>query len=166
MVERVKEGDVTRSHQIGVLCWLCIAFTFFSLDEAAEIHENLGGLSDSLLPGGTRENTVFAKTGIWMFVLFIPAAAFGLGFISFLRSYAAPRAYRTTILAGVLVFLGSALGVEILANWARQGAAEVLQVTCEEVGEMIGSSIILWATFDLLRLKLQVSGWPRILGPR
>jgi uncharacterized membrane protein len=55
----------------NLLLWPLI-FMALSLDEAAKIHEWLGGKLDVLLPGGTRENTLFWYTGIWMFLLGAP----------------------------------------------------------------------------------------------
>ena len=48
----------------------------------------------------------------------------------------------------------SATGLEMLSNFAT-GMANVVQVTAEEGGEMIGVSLILWSLLDLLAAKLE-----------
>ena len=54
---------------------LPVVFLGLSLDEVAMIHERIGIRSDAFLPGGSRANTLFIKTGIWMFLLGVPFAA-------------------------------------------------------------------------------------------
>jgi hypothetical protein len=54
-------------------------------------------------------------------------------------------------LVGFFVYAASALGIEILANVVSPGGvASVIQVVCEELGEMLGVTLLVWATLDLL----------------
>lgn len=45
----------------------------FSVDEITAIHEWLGMLSDALFEGGTRQGTALSRTGLWPFVIGVPA---------------------------------------------------------------------------------------------
>lgn len=48
---------------------ITLVFVTLSLDEIAQLHEWLGRLTDRWLPGGSRANTPFGETGIWMVVI-------------------------------------------------------------------------------------------------
>lgn len=128
---------------------LCLVL---SLDEVAQIHEGLGLKSDVLLAVGAREDSVVVRTGIWMFLLgppfLIVVALLWRAFVPFLQGRA--RVVRLYIV-GFVVYAGSALGIEILANFVGPGGlASVVQVVCEELGEMLGVTLLVWATLELL----------------
>jgi hypothetical protein len=136
--------------------WLLLAlpvvFLGLSLDEVAMIHERIGGWSDGFLPGGSRANTLFIKTGIWMFLLGVPFAAFVAGLMISIRTY-----FRRTpgalvkLCLGLAVTLVGAVGIETLSNFTTRGSAyAMLQVLTEEVCELLGSTIILWGSYELL----------------
>jgi hypothetical protein len=139
----------SRSWPFVVLAALCLGM---SLDEVARIHESIGNKSDVLLPGGSREDSFFPRTGIWMFLLGLPfllvvvllwrlSAPFLLG-----RERVA-RLYRVAF----VVYITSVLGIEILSNFVSPGGlASVVQVVCEELGEMLGLTLLVWATVELL----------------
>jgi hypothetical protein len=56
-------------------------------DEVATLHERLGNKLDIFLPGGSRQNTLFSTTGIWMFAIGVPFLALvGFLFLS-VRTY-------------------------------------------------------------------------------
>jgi len=40
-----------------------------SVDEIVMLHENFGTLSDFLLSGGNRDDTIFHDIGLWMFLI-------------------------------------------------------------------------------------------------
>lgn len=130
------------------------AFIFLSADEAAEFHERIGGMTDMLLPGGTREGTALADTGIWMFVLVPVALAAAWWWWRAARAYIVecPPA-RWKLLAGFALFIGSATGTEFLLNFADTPGWVALQLCAEEFGEMAGITVILWGLLDLLRSK-------------
>ena len=125
----------------------------FSLDEVAQLHELVGGRSDALLPGGTRQGTFFFRTGIWMFLLGVPFALF-IGALAFtLRSHfqRAPRAFVKTS-TGVALMIAGAVGLESLANLVpdKQSGYGTLQVFAEELCEMLGATVTLWGGYELL----------------
>ena len=136
--------------------WLLLAlplvFLGLSLDEVAMIHEQIGGRSDAFLPGGSRANTLFIKTGIWMFLLGVPFAALVAGLMISTRTYfrRTPDAF-VKLCLGMTVTLVGAVGIETLSNFtARNSAYAMLQVLAEEVCELLGSTIILWGSYELL----------------
>jgi hypothetical protein len=84
---------------------LAILFGFMSLDEAAEIHEHLGGLV------GTGGVLYFD----WVIPAAIIVALLGLAFLPFLRALP-PRTRNRFILAGAL-YVGGALLMELPLGW-------------------------------------------------
>jgi hypothetical protein len=127
-------------------------FLGMSFDEVATIHEWLGSRSDALLPGGTRSQSLFKETGIWMFVLGVPFLLLMFGLIYGLKTYLKGRSHVIKrFVIGLIIFAGAALGIEVISNFVpKGGAARILQVSCEELGEMVGATFFLWAAYDLL----------------
>lgn len=133
----------------GALSLICFAL---SLDETAQIHEWIGNQSDKLLADGSRKSSVFSHTGIWMFLL----GPLFLVVVSFLWRRLSPylrdreRVVRLYWL-GFCVYVTSAIGIEILANFVIPNQADsVVQIVCEEFGEMLGITLLIWATLELL----------------
>ena len=128
-----------------------IVFFILSLDETARIHEWLGHKMTSVLVS-SETSSVFPNTGMWMFWL----APLLLGVILYIGRSAGEYLDERGHIArkyvwGMVIFVGSAAGIEILWNFVSgSGVTGIIQVTAEEVGEMIGATILLWATWDLL----------------
>jgi len=129
-----------------------LIFVALSIDETAKIHEWLGGKSDVWLPGGTRQFTMFSSTGIWMFWLGIPFFLFMLGLLYGLKKYLNDRLpVIKKLLLGLLIFVGAAAGIETAANFVPiESAGHLIEICCEELGEMIGETFFLWAAYELL----------------
>lgn len=136
-----------------LLCFLAGLFLFLSLDEASEIHERIGGLTDFLLPNADRSSTAFGVTGIWTFVIGIPTFLF----LAVLFLKLKPYFHKTpTVLwkyfIGLTLFMLGAIGIETATNFiADKGyifAAGVLHF--EELFEMMGITTMVWATASLL----------------
>jgi hypothetical protein len=149
-------GIFVYHHYVRSTSWLLLmfplVFLFLSLDEVAQIHEKLGSMSDLLLPGASRTHTLFSKTGIWMFVIGIPFLVIFVGLTFSLRSYFqhAPGAF-VKILLGMAITLGGAIGLETLYNFvAASSVYSGLQNFAEEMCEMLGSTIVLWGSYELL----------------
>jgi hypothetical protein len=141
------------SRRSWLLVALALLFLAFSVDEVAQIHEGLGKRTDIMLPGGTRKDTPFAHTGIWMFALGVPFILF-FGWLAYsARVYfrRAPGAFVKLVL-GMVVFLTGAIGIEALSNLVVPGSAfDILENFVEEVMfEMVGSTIVLWGSCELL----------------
>ncbi len=137
--------------------WLLALFPLIllamSCDEIAQVHEWLGEKSDVLFASGSRLGSRFWYTGVWMFVIGVPfTLGVGLLFLQLTAFFRQSPGATIKFLAGLLVFAGSAVGVEALANFTLSGTlARTAQVSCEEFGEMLGVTIWLSATCDLLR---------------
>lgn len=143
-----------------LLLILPLVFLALSLDEVAQIHEWLGVRSDSLLPGASRKNTMFSHTGIWMLVFGVPFVAGFTALALSLRSYfcRAPGAFRK-ILWGMAVMLAGALGIEMLSNFVvADSLYGTLQVFAEELSEMLGATMVLWGSYELLAAEGIVLG--------
>ncbi len=134
------------------LIWLMpLLFLFMSLDEIAMIHETLGEITDYLLAGGSRRNTPFRVTGIWMFLFGIPFFILMSGAILMLKGKISNiNGVVSKYFIGLIVFVVSAAGTEIFSNFYRRGPGYLAQVCLEELGEMLGITILLWATLELL----------------
>lgn len=127
---------------------LCVAM---SLDEVAQVHEWVGVVSDTFLSGGTREGSLLHSTGIWMFILGVPflmvSALLWRGFTTALQERGSVR---RLYLGGFILYVASALGVELLVNFVTPGWSTMVQVVAEEFGEMVGVTLLVWATVELL----------------
>ena len=135
-----------------LLLTLPLLFLVLSLDEVAQIHEWLGKMSDMLLPGGSRKNTLFSQTGIWMFAIGVPFLALFVVLILSLRIYfqRVPGAF-AKIFLGTLFMLAGTIGIETLTNFITPGSVfGVLQVLSEEFCEMLGGTIVLWGSYELV----------------
>lgn len=130
-----------------------LVFVLLSLDEATQIHEWLGRQSDALLAQGDRSSSIFNVTGIWMFVIGLPFIGLFSALLYGVRRYfrEAPAAL-VKLALGMAVMLTGALGVEMLSNFVVAGSTlSVMQVLLEELLEMLGATLVLWAAVDLLR---------------
>lgn len=121
---------------------LAMLFVGLSADEGAQVHEMAGYVLDALVTG-PREETAFAQTGLWMFVIGVPGALV-LAFA--VRGVARDLARAGQIgrfAAGLALFLVAALGAETSVNFLPLGAATEAEIAIEEVGELAGASIML-----------------------
>jgi hypothetical protein len=147
-----------RSHLRGALsiALIALACITFSIDEIAEIHERLGFMTDALMKHGSRQGTALWSTGLWPFVIGIPAVALLATAVSGTRHIFLARAPRALLLAivGFTVMFTGALAVELIANLlpagAPHGALFLAQVEVEEFLEMLGVTLIAWSAWSLL----------------
>ena len=134
------------------LLTLALAFVGLSADESIGFHEWIGIQTDALLPDGDRRSTFFRSTGVWMFLLGVPFAVL-LGLL--LRRVRSALRGVTGVLPlvtlGAAIWLGGALGIELLNNVVQDGTAyAVTQVFFEEVAEMVGVAVMAWGFHRLL----------------
>ena len=141
----------------GALCIAALAATcvVFSIDEIAEIHERLGFAADALMSGGTRNGTALWSTGLWPFLIGVPAIAAIAIVVRGTRHVFLARAPRALVLliVGFIVMFSGALGVELISNFVsadKHSAAFLAQVVVEETMEMLGVTLIAWSAFALL----------------
>lgn len=127
---------------------LALGFVFFSMDEAATIHEAISGLSKEIslatfLPEGH---------GAWMFVYPVVAlvvlVVMRKGLIQFLKS---PSGRLAFIVGGAVWILGG-VGAELIGYYAGESMTEVI---FEEFAELLGVTLMAGAL--LLRLQETVA---------
>lgn len=135
-----------------LLVLLPLVFLALSLDEVAQIHEWLGGMSDKYLPGASRQNTMFSHTGIWMFVIGVPFVGLFIVLILTIRTYFSRNfSVLVKITLGMSVMLAGSIGIETLSNFiASNSVKATIGVFLEELCEMIGGTIVLWGSYELL----------------
>lgn len=116
--------------------FMCGLAAYMSLDEAAEIHEHLGGLV------GTH--------GVLYFDWVIPAAGalvvLTALYLPFMR--ALPRVTRNRLVLAAVIYIGGAVGMELPLGWwterhGNDGLGYALIDWVEETLEMIGAAIAL-----------------------
>jgi hypothetical protein len=116
---------------------LAIGFTYMSIDEGADIHEMAVVPVRHLLGDG--------HLGIFYFAWVIPfgliVAGLAIYFLQFLWSLPRPTAVRFIVAASV--FLGGALGLELIGGWYadlhdKDNVGYMLLATIEETLEMAG----------------------------
>ena len=136
-------------------------FAFLSLDEEGRIHDRLGEIFDVLIV--QRKSSELHRTGVWVFVL-APILIAGAAAV-FAWAWPYLRVDRLGVVLAVVgfgYFLFSACGLEIVSNYLTDGRAEHVEVLFEEVGEMVGTTLVLWGSGRIAR-KLGV-GIPRVQG--
>lgn len=133
-----------------LMAWPLIFFAL-SLDEVAQIHEWVGRWSDVLLPGASREHTLFWSTGIWMFLFGIPFFGCMLGLIYRTKNLVSGLNHvMIRLLAGLFMFVIAVVGAEFVANLVSDGSSgHILEISFEELGEMIGGTFFLWGAYPL-----------------
>lgn len=161
---------ITRqSHRSLLLLALPAVYVMLSIDEVAQLHESMGTALDALLLQQPREATPLAKTGFWIVFVGIPFVLAFMVVIAALMPYIRqfPQPF-VKLVGGTAVFLVGAIGVEGLSNFVTQGSAlATVQVVVEEVFELVGATVVLWAGYDLARLgrtRHQTSGDPADLA--
>jgi hypothetical protein len=126
---------------------LALVFLFIAIDEGASIHELF------ILPLRSLLATEGALYFAWVIPYGIAAAGFGLAYLRFLL--ALPRRTAALILAAGLLFVGGALGMEMLAPFVYDWSGEVtlpmfVMLLVEETLEMLGVAIFVHALLDHL----------------
>lgn len=129
-----------------------LVFGFLALDEFASLHERLDGMIGLIWPDGS------APHGLWILpylVFGVLLAVYGLRWWRRLDG----RTRLVAMLAGLL-YLGGAVGMEIagvvlaLSGETVAGAGASLRadllVTVEEMAELSGAALFLWALIDRL----------------
>jgi hypothetical protein len=107
------------------------------------------------MSGGTRSGTAVWSTGLWPFVIGIPAITAIAIVVRGTRHVFLARAPRALVLliVGFIVMFTGAVGVELIANFVsadKHSAAFLAQVVSEESMEMLGVTLIAWSAFALL----------------
>lgn len=139
----------------GFAYWMGLAVIFFvmSLDEAAAIHENF------IAP----LRSAFNATGFFYFAWVIPASIFLVVFLSVYLKFlvALPRKIALLFIVGGAIYVGGALGFELLGGYqaesfGTENTVYAILITFEETLEMIGTLVFIYAL--LLYITLEVEG--------
>ena len=129
---------------------LALVFLFMAIDEGASIHELL------ILPLRSLLATERALYFAWVIPYGIAAAFFALTYLRFLL--ALPRRTRAEFLAAGLLFVGGALGMEMLAPYVYDWSGAVtlpmfVMLLVEETLEMLGVAVFVHALLDHLAMR-------------
>jgi hypothetical protein len=144
-------GVAGRAAGTGGLRWWFMAFVafFLSADESAELHERLADLGESM---------VDERTGLVTFAWVVPGAilAVTVGALLLWAAWTIPPRVRWGLVAGGVIFLTGALGVEALSGAIaeRHGLLDrryIYAVAVEEGLEMTGALVALWAALSSMR---------------
>lgn len=149
--------NAVRSDRASWVLWLAPAvLLLMSCDEVAQLHERFGGHTDALLPGGSRANTVFVHTGIWMFVVGIPFVIFLAWLLVRTRRYFALVPGATALFAGGwgMLLLGSLVMDGVSNAFEMNSMKYNLVILGEEALEMAGMTGICWASLKLALASL------------
>jgi hypothetical protein len=127
-----RDAATWRRHWWGV----AVVFGYASMDEAAEIHEHLGGLI------GTHGVLYFD----W--VVFAVAVLILLSVLYLRFVIALPRATRLGLIVAGILYIGGAVGMELPLGWwterfGNEGLGYALIDWFEEILEMIGATLAL-----------------------
>jgi hypothetical protein len=149
---------LVKKRRDGCYLWhwalLALVFVCMAIDESTSSHEIL------IVP----LRRFFHAGGVFYFAWVIPAffavAIFALGYVKFL-AHLVPRTRYLFLIAGA-VYVGGALGVELIGGALAEshGFASLRYIavmTLEEVMEMMGVVIFIYALLDYLRSEL--GGW-------
>jgi hypothetical protein len=133
--------------------WLAAGlFYVLSLDEFAQMHERIGSRASDFFGAWPVTAEVNWSLRVWV-ALFVPALLAAVAIIwRGVRPFLAgrPRIARRFLL-GFGIFVGSAAGIELLYNLMSPDSIGVyVEILFEEVGEMIGVTLLLWAAYELL----------------
>jgi hypothetical protein len=143
---------------------LALIFLFIAIDEAASIHELL------ILPVRELFSAERALYFAWVIPYGVAVVIFGFAYARFML--ALPRRTAALILAAALLFVGGALGMEMLSPWVYDWTGEVslpmfVMLLFEETLEMLGVAILIYALLDHLarrdaRIELRFADAPAV----
>ncbi len=135
---KMREGDGYSLHWVG----LALIFVFLSLDEAIMVHERFNAPMGHLW-GGTRGVFLFP----WVIPYMIVVALFLLVYWKFIIDLN-PTIRKLFLMAGA-IYVGGAIGIEMITAFYvdvyGRDLTYSLLATIEEVGEMLGIVIFIYA---------------------
>lgn len=131
--------------------FLAVLFFIMAIDEIAMMHEILTVLREPLNASG-----VFYFT--WIIPAFIFLLVFSVAFISFLK--ALPKKIRTLFMLSGMIYVGGAIGVEMIGGYHSQMYGENnfaygMITTIEESLEMMGILVFIYSLLFYLQKYLE-----------
>ncbi|MCZ2822935.1 MULTISPECIES: hypothetical protein [unclassified Modestobacter] len=137
---------------------LAVAFCYLAVDELLRLHEKANHqVAEVVDPSG-----VFTF-GWWLLAAPL-VALFAAAYIRFLRALPAPIGL--LIVVGGTLYVGGAIGMEMVGSWLADdrgttvSAAYVLATTAEEVLEMLGVVVFLYAVTSYAHTRARVVDAP------
>lgn len=129
---------------------LAVGFALMSVDEAAMLHDGFVGQTLRLVLGENRPSVLQFP---WVLPACVLVAAMAVMFLPFLR--ALPGRYRRLFVTAAVVYVGSAIGLEIVESvtdpeGGSAASLEIVRTLAEEAGEMAGVIILLHAVLCYL----------------
>lgn len=128
-------------------------FIFMSVDEAAQIHEPIIGRSFESHFG--RFDSPFFHYG-WVVVALVGVLVVGVCYLRFL--WRLPRPYGRLFIASAALFVGGAVGMELVEGWMASGAAGPVsrnwfpwRMLAEEVGEAAGVALFVYSLLRYMK---------------
>lgn len=144
--------------------FLALVAAAASLDEIAQVHESMAILGQWVM-GSTQESMPIYAHFLWVVPGLVLSTLIGLSLLKFIRRLPAKAA--RGIIAGGVIFLAGALGMEILSGlWSfryGENAYYQLWVTLEEGMEMTGISVALVSLLSVVRFQPQQKGVNMVL---
>jgi hypothetical protein len=148
-----------RAGNPGSRTWYLLAglVAYLALDESAMIHERFIGPTRGLLG---------IETGPLLFAWVIPAAIASVVFALATRRFVAalPRHTRRLVISAFVLFVGGALGVELVGSayasaHGREEFIYTLIVVVEEAVEMAGAAVLVYALLAYIPVGLPAARW-------
>lgn len=129
---------------------LAVTFVYLAIDESVSLHEIL------IVPLRRRLDLGGPLYFAWVIPGSIAVAAFALTYLNFLRHL--PRRTALLFLAAGATFVGGALGIELIGGALADAEGlhslrYTLAMTSEEVCEMLGVTLFVYALLDYLRTQ-------------
>ena len=134
-------------------------FLLLSIEEVASVHERFERLVVPLLGGG-------GGGRFWSLLLGLPLAAAMIAVgVAYGRLVRPSPSTLAKAAAGAAIFLAGAVAADILADFIAEGTtARVLAATAEEGGELVGTTLLIWAALDLVVREWRSGGLPSRRG--
>jgi hypothetical protein len=157
----------------GALILLAGLLVLMAMDEIAGLHEKIGNRLDLVL--GDRDETIFNVTGLWFVVIGLPFAVLVIALLRQMSAFLAEApGTRPLIALGFGLLLLGAIGFEALSNFAvpadhvgpsSEASGYFTIVLIEETLEMMGGSVLVWASLHLALAHWSTRGIGRYLVP-
>jgi hypothetical protein len=129
---------------------LSVTFVYLAIDESASLHEIL------IVPLRRRLDTGGLLYFAWVIPGSVAVAIFALAYLNFLRHL--PRRTALLFLAAGATFVGGAMGIELIGGALADAEGlhslrYTIAMTSEEVCEMLGVTLFVYALLDYLRTQ-------------
>ncbi|MCZ2815382.1 hypothetical protein [Modestobacter sp. VKM Ac-2984] len=137
---------------------LAVAFCYLSVDELLRLHEK----ANHQVAGVVEPSGVFTF-GWWLLAAPL-VVVFAAAYVRFLRGLPAPIGH--LIVLGGALYVGGAIGMEMVGSWLADdrgttvSAPYVLATTAEEVLEMLGVVVFLYAVTSYAHSRVRVVDAP------